>query len=70
MLLSMAAGIPLTNKVMVNEDAIIGCVDRIYAALPDEIKHARESWNKAINYWKMLKAKVNGSLPRLKSRLI
>ena len=33
--------VPLTNKVMVNEDAIIGCVDRIYAALPDEIKHAQ-----------------------------
>ena len=25
--------VPLTNKVMVNEDAIIGCVDRIYACL-------------------------------------
>ena len=33
--------VPLTNKVMVNEDAIIGCVDRIYAALPYEIKHAQ-----------------------------
>ena len=27
---------------MVNEDAIINCVDRIYAALPDEIKHAQK----------------------------
>lgn len=34
--------VPLTNKVMVNEDAIINCVDRIYAALPDEIKHAQK----------------------------
>ena len=33
--------VPLTNKVMVNEDAIINCVDKIYAALPDDIKSAQ-----------------------------
>lgn len=33
--------IPLTNKVMVSEEAIIGCVDRIYAALPEELKQAK-----------------------------
>ena len=36
-----ASRIPLTNKVMVSEDAIIGCVDRIYAALPEELKQAK-----------------------------
>lgn len=34
--------VPLTNKVMVNEEAITGCIDRIYAALPDEIKNAQK----------------------------
>ena len=38
---SSASRVPLTNKVMVNEEAIIGCVDKIYAALPDEIKQAK-----------------------------
>jgi len=37
-----ASRVPLTNKVMVNEDIIIDCVDKIYAALPEEIKHAKQ----------------------------
>ncbi len=37
-----AKKVPLTSNVMVNEDVVIGCVDRIYAALPDEIKKAQK----------------------------
>lgn len=37
-----AGRVPLTNKVIVSEEAIIGCVDKIYAALPDEIKKAKK----------------------------
>jgi len=40
--ISGASRVPLTNKVMVSEDVVIGCVDKIYAALPDEIQKARK----------------------------
>ena len=36
-----AGKVPLTNKVMVSEDIIIDCVERIYSALPEEVKHAQ-----------------------------
>ena len=39
---SNAGRVPLTNKVILSEDAIIGCVDKIYAALPDEIQKAQK----------------------------
>ena len=36
-----AKRVPLTNNIIINEDFITDCVDRIYAALPDEIKKAQ-----------------------------
>jgi hypothetical protein len=36
-----AGKVPLTNKVMVSEDIILDCVERIYTALPEEVKHAQ-----------------------------
>lgn len=38
---SNASRVPLTNKVMVPEDIITDCIDKIYAALPEEIKQAK-----------------------------
>ena len=40
--ITSASKVPLTNKVMVSEDIIYDCVDRIYAALPEEVKQAQK----------------------------
>ena len=36
-----ASRMPLSSKVLVDGDTILNCVDRIYAALPDELKQAQ-----------------------------
>ncbi|MBQ6808952.1 MAG: hypothetical protein IJP07_07360 [Firmicutes bacterium] len=37
-----ASRMPLSTKVLVDGDTILNCVDRIYAALPDELKQAQK----------------------------
>lgn len=37
-----ASRVPLSNKVLVDGEAVLGCVDKIYAALPDELKQAKK----------------------------
>lgn len=40
-MISGASRVPLSGKVMVDGDAILGYVDKIYAALPEELKQAQ-----------------------------
>lgn len=37
-----ASRMPLSSKVLVDGDTILTCVDRIYAALPEELKQAQK----------------------------
>lgn len=37
-----ASRMPLSSKVLVDGDTILNCVDRIYAALPEELKQAQK----------------------------
>ena len=39
---SGASRMPLSSKVLVNGDVVLDCVDRIYAALPEELKQAQK----------------------------
>lgn len=39
---SNAKRVPLTSNIIINEEYVTGCVDKIYATLPDEIKKAQK----------------------------
>ena len=37
-----ASRIPLSGKVLVDGDALLECIDKIYAMMPEEIKQAQQ----------------------------
>ena len=40
--ITSASRVPLSGKVLVDGDAVLDVVDKIYAALPDELKQAQK----------------------------
>jgi vacuolar-type H+-ATPase subunit H len=46
-LIANASRVPLSGKLLVDGDAILECLDKIYAKLPEELKHAKDVLNQS-----------------------